>query len=87
MYVLLWFFTVVQYNKFLKSCQIPSWICYNFEGNLEDDTANEEWISSTVEMDVYEATVQDNENSFPLKGMFCPKFMSNFGYGFFILVL
>ncbi|KAL0548209.1 hypothetical protein IC582_012657 [Cucumis melo] len=58
----------LQYNKFLKSCQIPSWICYNFEGNLEDDTTNEEWISSTVEMDVYEATVQDNENSFPLKG-------------------
>lgn len=58
----------LQYNKLLKSCQIPSWICCYFEGNCGDDTANEEWISSTVEMDVYEAIIQGNENSFPHKG-------------------
>ncbi|KAG7018744.1 Plant intracellular Ras-group-related LRR protein 4, partial [Cucurbita argyrosperma subsp. argyrosperma] len=48
--------------------QIPSWICCNFEGNHEDDTANEERISFTVEMDVYEANIQDNGDSISYKG-------------------
>ncbi|XP_022940432.1 uncharacterized protein LOC111446040 isoform X1 [Cucurbita moschata] len=59
----------LQYNKFLRSCQIPSWICCNFEGNCGDKIADEECISSTVEMDVYEATIPDNSDNFPHKGI------------------
>ncbi|KAG6582336.1 Dynein regulatory complex subunit 7, partial [Cucurbita argyrosperma subsp. sororia] len=36
--------------------------------NHEDDTANEERISFTVEMDVYEANIQDNGDSISYKG-------------------
>lgn len=58
----------LQYNKLLSCFQIPSWICCNLEGNGKD-TFNDEFISSSVEMDVLESSVQEIRDS-PIIG--CP---------------
>ncbi|XP_043692278.1 uncharacterized protein LOC122642764 [Telopea speciosissima] len=47
----------LQYNKLLNCCQIPSWMCCNLEGNGKD-TSNDEFISSSVEVDVLDVSVQ-----------------------------
>ncbi|OVA03456.1 Protein kinase domain [Macleaya cordata] len=47
----------LQYNKLLNCCQIPSWICCNLEGNGKD-TCNDDFISSSIEVDVLEATIR-----------------------------
>ncbi|KAF5752336.1 hypothetical protein HS088_TW01G00244 [Tripterygium wilfordii] len=49
----------LQYNKLLTCCQIPSWICCNLDGNGKD-SSNDDFISSSVEMDVYETSNQDD---------------------------
>ncbi|KAK9287821.1 hypothetical protein L1049_016263 [Liquidambar formosana] len=49
----------LQYNKLLGCCQIPSWICCNLEGNGKD-TSNDDFISSSVEMDVIETATKEN---------------------------
>ncbi|XAR57290.1 hypothetical protein NMG60_11025370 [Bertholletia excelsa] len=56
----------LQNNKFI-SCQVPSWIRCNFEGNGKD-ASNDEFISSAVEMDVIEGGVQEIDNSASLTG-------------------
>lgn len=48
----------LQYNKLL-SCQIPAWICCNLDGNGKD-ICSDDFISSTVEMDVFEASVDED---------------------------
>uniref|UniRef100_A0A7C8ZJJ6 Protein kinase domain-containing protein n=2 Tax=Opuntia streptacantha TaxID=393608 RepID=A0A7C8ZJJ6_OPUST len=48
----------LQYNKLL-SCQIPVWVCCNLEGNSKD-ICSDEYFSSTVEMDVFEATIDED---------------------------
>lgn len=48
----------LQYNKLL-SCQIPAWVCCNMEGN-GSDICSDDFISSNVEMDVFEATNGDD---------------------------
>ncbi|XP_011027240.1 PREDICTED: uncharacterized protein LOC105127583 isoform X1 [Populus euphratica] len=53
----------LQYNKLLSCCQIPSWICCNLEGNGKD-LSNDEFISSSVEMDVYETSFQEDDRKF-----------------------
>ncbi|XP_058105389.1 uncharacterized protein LOC131248899 [Magnolia sinica] len=52
----------LQYNKLLHCCQIPSWICCNLEGNGKD-TANDEFISSLVEVDVVDAAIDEVDAS------------------------
>ncbi|CAL1396552.1 unnamed protein product [Linum trigynum] len=52
----------LQYNKLLSCCQIPSWICCNLEGNGKD-LSNDDFISSSVEMDVYETSIRQDDNS------------------------
>ncbi|XP_042489073.1 uncharacterized protein LOC122069186 [Macadamia integrifolia] len=47
----------LQFNKLLDCCQIPSWICCNLEGNGKD-TSNDEFISSSVEVDLLDASFQ-----------------------------
>ncbi|KAM3754955.1 hypothetical protein ACB098_02G002000 [Castanea mollissima] len=56
----------LQYNKLLSYCQIPSWISCNLEGNGRD-ASNDDFISSSVEMDVYDATME-NERSLSCNG-------------------
>lgn len=46
----------LQYNKLSSFPHIPSWISCDLEGNDEDMT-NDEFISSSVEMDVFESSV------------------------------
>lgn len=57
----------LQYNKLLSCCQIPSWICCNLEGNGKD-ACNDEFISSSVEMDVLETTSQEIDESICCNG-------------------
>ncbi|CAK7327136.1 unnamed protein product [Dovyalis caffra] len=57
----------LQYNKLLSCCQIPSWICCNLEGNGKD-LSNDDFISSSVEMDVYEASFQEDDRNFSCNG-------------------
>nr|AMM42875.1 LRR-RLK [Vernicia fordii] len=52
----------LQYNKLLSCSQIPSWICCNLEGNGKD-LSNDDFISSSVEMDVYETSIQSDDRS------------------------
>ncbi|KAK9140056.1 hypothetical protein Scep_009737 [Stephania cephalantha] len=55
----------LQYNKLLHCCQIPSWICCNFEGNGKD-TSNDEFISSSLDLNVDvddDAVIQNCEGS------------------------
>ncbi|XP_015888142.1 uncharacterized protein LOC107423136 [Ziziphus jujuba] len=56
----------LQYNK-LNYCQIPSWICCNLQGNGRD-TFNNELISSSVEMEVYDNGNQEYDASLSRKG-------------------
>ena len=56
-----------KYNKLLSCCQIPSWICCNLEGNGKD-ACNDEFISSSVEMDVLETTSQEIDESICCNG-------------------
>ncbi|PNT15386.2 hypothetical protein POPTR_010G081400v4 [Populus trichocarpa] len=57
----------LQNNRLLSCCQIPSWICCKLEGNGKD-LSNDDFISSSVEMDVYEASFQDDGNNFSCNG-------------------
>ncbi|KAL6971672.1 hypothetical protein U1Q18_031352 [Sarracenia purpurea var. burkii] len=57
----------LQYNKLLSCCQIPSWISCNLEGN-DRDTCNDEFISSAVEMDVFEGGLHVIDDSVSRKG-------------------
>lgn len=57
----------LQYNKLLSCCQIPSWICCNLEGNGKD-ASNDDFISSSVEMDVLETASVENDASLSCKG-------------------
>uniref|UniRef100_A0A6N2MXS8 Protein kinase domain-containing protein n=1 Tax=Salix viminalis TaxID=40686 RepID=A0A6N2MXS8_SALVM len=57
----------LQNNRLLSCCQIPSWICCKLEGNGRD-LSNDDFISSSVEMDVNEASFQDVGNNFSCNG-------------------
>lgn len=52
------FLLLSKYNKLLSCCQIPSWICCNLEGNSQD-ASHDEYISSSVEMDVLDGTIEE----------------------------
>lgn len=52
-----------KYNKLPSIFQIPSWICCNMEGN-DGDRCKDNYSSSSVEMDVYESNLQENEETF-----------------------
>lgn len=54
-----------KYNKLLSCCQIPSWICCNLEGNSQD-ASHDEYICSSVEMDVLDGTIEEIDG-----GRFC----------------
>ena len=62
-----------KYNKLLSCCQIPSWICCNLEGNGKD-ACNDEFISSSVEMDVFETTTQETDENVCCNGETWPHF-------------
>ncbi|XP_045819646.1 uncharacterized protein LOC123913087 [Trifolium pratense] len=53
----------LQYNKLPNIFQIPSWICCNMEGN-DGDGCKDNCSSTSVEMDVYESNLQENEETF-----------------------
>ncbi|KAJ8768386.1 hypothetical protein K2173_021539 [Erythroxylum novogranatense] len=57
----------LQYNKLLRCCHIPPWICCNFEGNGKD-SSNDDFISSSVEMDVNETNIEEGDINFACKG-------------------
>ncbi|XVF28760.1 hypothetical protein REPUB_Repub15cG0058500 [Reevesia pubescens] len=50
----------LQYNKLTSCSQIPSWVHCNLEGNGKG-TSSDDFTSSSVEMDVYETTAQDDD--------------------------
>ncbi|RDX60474.1 Mitogen-activated protein kinase kinase kinase 1 [Mucuna pruriens] len=52
----------LQYNKLLGSFQIPSWICCNMEGN-DGTRCKDDCSSSSVEMDLYESSFQENDET------------------------
>lgn len=52
----------LQYNKLLSYCQVPSWICCNLEGN-GNDLCDDSFTSSSVEMDVYETAIPENDEN------------------------
>ncbi|CAK9171189.1 unnamed protein product [Ilex paraguariensis] len=52
----------LQFNNLRSCCQVPSWISCDLEGNGKD-TSNDEFISSSVEMDVYEGAIQEIHDS------------------------
>uniref|UniRef100_A0A2P2K8G6 LRR-RLK n=1 Tax=Rhizophora mucronata TaxID=61149 RepID=A0A2P2K8G6_RHIMU len=60
-------FLNLQYNKLLSCCQIPPWICFSLEGNAKD-FSNGDFISSSVEMDVYETPIQEDDGKFSCTG-------------------
>ncbi|XP_027365180.1 uncharacterized protein LOC113872105 [Abrus precatorius] len=49
----------LQYNKLLGMFQVPSWICCSMEGN-DGARCKDDCGSSSVEMDVYESSFQEN---------------------------
>lgn len=53
-------FFLFKYNKLLNIFQIPSWICCNMEGNDKGE-CSDDFSSSSVEMDVYESSLQEND--------------------------
>ncbi|CAK8575753.1 unnamed protein product [Lathyrus sativus] len=53
----------LQFNKLPSIFQTPSWICCNMEGNA-GDRSKDNYSSSSVEMDVYESNLQENEETF-----------------------
>ncbi|CAN1310346.1 Mitogen-activated protein kinase kinase kinase YODA [Linum perenne] len=60
-------FLNLQCNKLLNCCQIPSWICCNLEGNGKD-LSNDDFISSSVEMDVNETFIPKGEDNISVAG-------------------
>lgn len=56
----LFVYLLFKYNKLLSIFHIPSWICCNLEGN-EGGGGNDDG-SSSVEMDVYEGNLQENDS-------------------------
>ncbi|KAK7280057.1 hypothetical protein RJT34_25119 [Clitoria ternatea] len=52
----------LQYNKLLGNFEIPSWICCNMEGN-DGARFKDDGSSSLVEMDVYESSFQENDET------------------------
>ncbi|KAL6194906.1 hypothetical protein ACLB2K_035981 [Fragaria x ananassa] len=52
----------LQHNKLPVYCQIPSWICCSLEGNGKD-LSNDDFSSTSVEMDVYETAIQKNDEN------------------------
>ncbi|KAL6189578.1 hypothetical protein ACLB2K_040965 [Fragaria x ananassa] len=52
----------LQHNKLPVYCQIPSWICCSLEGNGKD-MSNDDFSSTSVEMDVYETAIQKNDEN------------------------
>lgn len=73
----------VQYNKLLSYCRIPPWICCNLEGNGRN-TSSYDFLSSSVEMDVYDNDIQQYDGGVSRKGedretsFGCPFFFSKF---------
>ncbi|KAK2647110.1 hypothetical protein Ddye_022305 [Dipteronia dyeriana] len=57
----------LQYNKLLSYCQVPSWICCNLEGN-GNDICDDSFTSSSVEMDVYETAIPENDENVSYNG-------------------
>ncbi|XP_050215430.1 uncharacterized protein LOC126666642 [Mercurialis annua] len=57
----------LQHNKLLSCCQIPAWVRCNIEGNGED-FQNDDIISS-VEMDVYETSIQSDYTNASCNGI------------------
>ncbi|GAV57544.1 Pkinase domain-containing protein/LRR_4 domain-containing protein/LRR_7 domain-containing protein/EDR1 domain-containing protein [Cephalotus follicularis] len=57
----------LQYNKLLSCCQIPSWISCSFFGNGKD-SSNDDFISSSVEMDFHETSIQENDRIISCNG-------------------
>ncbi|KAL5785640.1 hypothetical protein ACOSQ2_008032 [Xanthoceras sorbifolium] len=56
----------LKYNKLLSYCQVPSWICCNLEGN-DNDLCDDHFTSSSVEMDVYETAIPENDGNVSYK--------------------
>ncbi|POO02074.1 Serine/threonine protein kinase [Trema orientale] len=56
----------LQCNKLLAHCEIPSWICCNFEGSGREPVDN--FVSSSVEMDLYDNAIQEYDGSLSRKG-------------------
>ncbi|GKV19678.1 hypothetical protein SLEP1_g29904 [Rubroshorea leprosula] len=52
----------LQYNKLQNCSDIPSWINCNLDGNA-NAMFNDDLISSSVEMDVFETAIQDDNRS------------------------
>ncbi|KAK7357416.1 hypothetical protein VNO80_16701 [Phaseolus coccineus] len=52
----------LQYNKLLRTFQIPSWICCNMEGN-DEARCKDDCSSSSVEMDLNESNFQENDET------------------------
>ncbi|GLT61542.1 hypothetical protein SLA2020_342410 [Shorea laevis] len=52
----------LQYNKLQNCSDIPSWINCNLDGNA-NGMFNDDLISSSVEMDVFETAIQDDNGS------------------------
>ncbi|KAJ7979976.1 Mitogen-activated protein kinase kinase kinase [Quillaja saponaria] len=50
----------LRYNRLLSFSQIPSWMCFNMEGNGKDAIIDD-FNSFSVQMDVYESTVQESD--------------------------
>ncbi|XWS13726.1 hypothetical protein CRYUN_Cryun36dG0062600 [Craigia yunnanensis] len=59
----------LQYNKLISCSQIPSWVHCNLEGNGKGASSDDS-SSSSVEMDVYETTAQDNDGSVSINGSY-----------------
>ncbi|XWS53909.1 hypothetical protein CRYUN_Cryun10bG0040900 [Craigia yunnanensis] len=59
----------VQYNKLISCSQIPSWVHCDLEGNGKG-TSIDDFTSSSVEMDAYETTAQDNNGSVSYNGFY-----------------
>lgn len=75
-----------KFNK-LPSCQMPSWICCNLEGN-SNEVPIDDYSSSSVEMDVYEASIL-HDGILPYKGKDLTDFLQcceGFLFFFFVLI-
>ncbi|XP_022760190.1 uncharacterized protein LOC111306664 isoform X3 [Durio zibethinus] len=59
----------LRYNKLLSCSQIPSWVYCNLEGNGKG-ASSDDLTSSSVEMDVYESSAQDNDGSVSYNGSY-----------------
>ncbi|XVF66601.1 hypothetical protein PTKIN_Ptkin10aG0050600 [Pterospermum kingtungense] len=59
----------LQYNKLTSCSQIPAWVHCNLEGN-DKGASIDDFSSSSVEMDVYETSAQDNDGSVSYNGSY-----------------